>query len=85
MIYKNEDACDYWCPLVRAVNTVNKKKQPHNVVIEKSDEIEEEFRGRVPEMSCCIGDMCAMFRHVKPREETATEGYCGLAGRPYGL
>lgn len=85
MIYKTDDAPEYWCPFVRAVGAGNKNKQSHNVVIEKNDEVEEEFTGRVPEMSCCIGDRCAMFRHVKPRDEMNNEGYCGLAGRPYGL
>ena len=86
MIYTTDDAFEYWCPFVRAVGQKAKKTQAHNVVVEEDvGEIEEEDIGRTPQTSRCVGNKCAMFRHVKPRDETNDEGYCGLAGRPYGL
>jgi hypothetical protein len=74
MVFDVEEAGNFICPIMRL------RKAPADLEEEMQD---DHARHRV--YGYCVGTDCAMFRHVTPQDHKDNQGYCGLAGRPYGL
>jgi hypothetical protein len=78
MIVNDEDSLEFWCPMVRVFNPVD-KASPYNAVAEFTD---GKLDGNIDRsVGGCSGSECMMWRYANSDPDDSG-GYCGLAGVP---
>jgi hypothetical protein len=71
-----------WCPQARVSGCMDEIVIPAANRLMLLDDKGNGPKFPVPEMSCCIASRCMAWRWDYDQYGDATEGFCGLAGRP---
>jgi hypothetical protein len=78
MIVDARETADFWCPMTRIYNPMD-KASGYNAVVEMDE------KGRpdttLNPVAYCRGEKCMMWRYTSD-EISDRDGYCGLAGTP---